>query len=148
MAVLQYQSMNEFLVETRHYWIEALRVFIGAMILYRGLYFTVNVTEIYPRIDESFFVSAFVSSHYVITVHIVGGILIMIGLLTRLAIVFQLPIFFAAVFFVAGKDIMIGLDSNFEYALLNLVILTVFLFYGAGKWSVDHKLMRRKEAES
>lgn len=146
MVAKRNQSLNEILVETRHYWIEGLRITLGMMLLFRGLYFAGNVTEIYQRIDETFFVSGFVTSHYVITVHIVGGILIMIGLMTRLAIIFQIPVFLAAVFFVAGRDVMVGLDTNLEFALLALVLLVVFFFYGAGKWSVDHHLMRKKEA--
>lgn len=143
MLVSKYNSMNEMLVETRHYWIEALRIFLGALILFRGVWFAMNVGEVYNRVDEVFFVSGFVTSHYVITVHIVGGILIMIGLLTRLAILFQLPIFIGAVFFLSGKDILFGLDTNLEFAILTLGLLVVFFFYGAGKWSVDHRLMRK-----
>jgi putative oxidoreductase len=138
-------SINDTLVETRHYWIELLRIFLGALLLFRGVYFALNIGDIYTRVDEVFFVSGFVTSHYVITVHIVGGILIMIGLLTRLAIVFQIPVFIGAIFFLAGKDILFGLDTNLEFAILVLGLLIVFFFYGAGKWSVDHTLMRKKE---
>jgi len=145
MLVSKYNSMNEMLVETRHYWIEVLRIFLGALILFRGVWFAMNVSEVYTRVDEVFFVSGFVTSHYVITVHIVGGILIMIGLLTRLAILFQLPIFIGAIFFLSGKDVLFGLDTNLEFAILTLGLLVVFFFYGAGKWSVDHRLMRKSD---
>jgi len=145
MVNLNKYSINDMLIETRHYWIELLRIFLGALLLFRGLYYTLNVGDIYTRVDEVFFVSGFVTSHYVITIHIVGGILIMIGLLTRIAILFQLPVFIGAIFFLAGKDILFGLDTNMEFAILVLGLLIVFLFYGAGKWSVDHHLMRKKD---
>ena len=146
MDALKNTSLNDMIVETRHYWIELLRIFIGSMILFRGLYFTGHVTEIYQRVDEVFFVSGFVTSHYVITAHIVGGVLIMIGLLTRLAIFFQFPIFIGAIF-LSGKDVLFGLDTNLEFAILNLGLLIVFFFYGGGKWSIDHYVFRKRTPE-
>ena len=143
MLNVKNHSINEILVETRHYWIEILRISLGALLLFRGIWYAINVGDIYPKIDEVFFVSGFVTSHYLITVHIVGGILIMIGLLTRLAIIFQLPIFIGAIFFLAGKDLLFGLDTNLEFAIQTLGLLVVFFFYGSGKWSVDHLLMRK-----
>lgn len=133
------------MVETRHYWIELLRIMLGALLLFRGIWFAMNVGDIYTKVDEIFFVSGFVTSHYVITVHIVGGILIIIGLLTRLAILFQIPIFIGAIFFLSGKDVLFGLDTNMEFAIQTLGLLIVFFFYGAGKWSVDQLLMRKSE---
>lgn len=138
-------TITERMVETRHYWIELLRIMLGALLLFRGIWFAMNVGDIYTKVDEIFFVSGFVTSHYVITVHIVGGILIIIGLLTRLAILFQIPIFIGAIFFLSGKDVLFGLDTNMEFAIQTLGLLIVFFFYGAGKWSVDHLLMRKSE---
>lgn len=140
-------SITERMVETRHYWIELLRIMLGLLLLFRGIWFAMNVSEIYTKVDEIFFISGFVTSHYVITVHIVGGILIIIGLLTRLAIIVQIPIFIGAIFFLSGKDVLYGLDTNMEFSIQTLGLLIVFFFYGTGKWSIDHILMRKKEQD-
>ncbi|MEX0772202.1 MAG: DoxX family protein [Balneolales bacterium] len=139
-------SLNDLMVEYRHYWIEALRIFLGALLFYRGYYFVENIAEIYELIEETIAISAFIVAHYVVAAHLVGGILLIFGLLTRLATAIQIPILTGAVFFVHGMGIF-GPATEQEYALLVLVLLIVFFFYGGGKWSIDHHLLRRNKSD-
>lgn len=149
MDALKYigrDSPNELMVQYRHYWIEGLRMVLGALLLYRGYYFVENLSEIYGLIEETLAISAFIVAHYVVAAHLVGGILLILGLLTRLAALVQIPILIGAVFFVQGMGVL-GPATELEYALLILILLIVFFFYGGGKWSVDHHLLRRKQAD-
>ncbi|MEX0780023.1 MAG: DoxX family protein [Balneolales bacterium] len=140
-------SPVELMVYNRHYAIEVLRMFFGALLFFRGFYFVENLDEIYGLIEETMAVSAFIVAHYVVAAHIVGGILLFFGLLTRFAAFVQIPILVGAVFFVQGMGIL-GPATEQEYSLLVLVLLLVFFVYGGGKWSVDHHLMRRSEEDA
>ena len=40
---------------------------------------------------------------------------------------------------------MLATGSRFEYSLVVLVLLLVFLVYGGGKWSADHRISRKRE---
>lgn len=139
------KSINAYLVETRHYWIEALRIFLGGLLFYKGYYFVENLSEIYEIIEQQMRISPFIAAHYVVGAHLVGGLMLMAGMLTRLAAAVQIPVLLGAVFFVHGREVILGANTEFEYALLILILLIVFSFYGAGKWSADHHIIRRKE---
>lgn len=138
------RSASNVRVETRHYWIEALRIFTGGLLFYKGFYFVENISEIYAMIEQDTVVPAFVLAHYVVGAHLVGGLMLMFGLLTRLAAAIQIPILLGAVLFVHGRQAILGGSNELEYALLMLVLLIIFFFYGSGKWSVDHRVIRRK----
>lgn len=144
---LKQYSPKQIAVEYRHYWIEGLRIFFGALLFYRGYYFVENLSEIYALIEETFTIATFFVVHYVVAGHLVGGIMLCLGLLTRFAALIQIPILIGAAFFVHGMGLF-GPATEQEYTLLVLVLLIVFFFYGGGKWSVDHNLMRREEAEA
>lgn len=138
-------SGKSVLVKNRHYWIEILRIFLGGLLIYKGYYFVENISEIYAMIEQDTPVPAFILAHYVVGAHLVGGIMLMFGVLTRLATAIQIPVLLGAVLFVHGREAILGKGTEFEYALLVLVLLIVFFFYGAGKWSVDYQVIRRKE---
>lgn len=135
------------MVEYRHHSIEVLRIFLGALLFYKGYYFVENIPEIYVMIEERIQISPFIIAHYVVAAHLVGGIMLTIGLITRVAVVVQIPILIGAVFVVHAREIFLVTATELEYSILVLVLLIVFFFYGGGKWSVDHHIIRRK-AES
>jgi len=93
-------------------------------------------------------ISSFIVAHYVAFAHLVGGLMLAFGLFTRLAALVQLPVLIGAVFFIDTRDAMLATGSQFEYSLMVLVLLLVFLVYGGGKWSVDHQIIRRKEGKT
>lgn len=71
-----------------------------------------------------------------------------IGLLTRVVVLFQIPILFGAVFLVHSQEGAFAANSSLEYAVLVLLTLVVFAFYGSGKWSVDYLLDKSEKQNS
>src|SRR5205814_3222940 len=77
-------------------------------------------------------------AHYVIPVHLVGGLLLAIGLLTRLAALAQMPILIGAVFYHWMPQVLVFEQrQSFEFATLVLFLLVLIFVYGAGRLSVD-----------
>lgn len=145
MDAIKERTLNELLVESRHFFIEALRIFLGGMLFLKGYYFVENLSVIYGLIEANIGISPFILSHYVVAAHLVGGVMLIFGVLTRIAAAVQIPILAGAVLFVHSREIILGAGSDFQYALLVLVLLIVFFFYGGGKLSVDHHVIRKEE---
>ncbi len=142
-------SLNDRLVAYRHCWIEGLRIFLGALLIYKGYYFVEHLEVLYRIIDQEMAISAFVVSHYVVFAHLGGGVMIVFGILTRIAVFVQLPIvLIGAIYFSGEGGEFFGPTAELEYSLLILVLLIVFFFYGAGKWSVDHRILRRDSEDT
>ena len=127
----------------RHHpqWIDFLRVVLGLFILYKGVLFISNTSELMDLMknkDLQFFNLGL--AHYVAFAHLVGGFLIAVGLVTRFAILFQIPILLVAVFFVNIESGFFSVSNNleFELSLLVLILLLVFLIFGSGKFSLDN----------
>lgn len=76
-----------------------------------------------------------------------GGILILLGLLTRLAAFFILINMLVA-FFRVHLAHGFFLPQGFEYVLLILAVTLAQLFAGAGKFSIDAFIFRKKEPAS
>ncbi len=141
-------TLNQRIVEKRHYWIEGLRIFLGALLLYKGYYFVENLALLYDYIDDTMPVNAFMVSHYVVFAHLAGGLMIVFGMLTRIAVLAQIPIvLLGAVYYSGQGGTFFGPTTELEYSLLIFVLLVVFFFYGSGKCSVDHYILRKKQDE-
>lgn len=139
-------SQKSWLVSNRHYAIEFLRIFLGGLLFIKGYFFIENINEIYGLIEENMEYSSFIIAHYVAIAHLVGGLMLLFGLYTRIASIVQLPVLIGAVFFIDTQDTMLATSSQFEYSLVVLVLLLVFMIYGWGKWSADHRIIRKKKA--
>ncbi|NBC26478.1 MAG: DoxX family membrane protein [Bacteroidetes bacterium] len=141
------KAEKNWMTANRHYAIELLRIFLGALLFMKGYFFIENINDIYGLIEENMEYSSFIIAHYVAVAHLVGGLMLAFGLFTRLASIVQLPVLFGAVFLIDSQDTMLTTGSQFEYSLVVLVLLLVFLIYGGGKWSVDHKVIRKDNQE-
>ncbi|MCC6866851.1 MAG: DoxX family protein [Ignavibacteria bacterium] len=118
-----------------------IRIFLGSALLIRGIILLVNpdaITHI-AGLNEFYW-----SISYVITVHIVGGLLLAVGLYTRLAALLQIPVLFGAVFFVHLKQGLLKVEQSFELSMLVLVLLMIFFLFGSGYLSMD-KYFDKKE---
>ncbi len=125
---------------------EIVRIGLGLVILAKGLYFISDTDALDGMIRNSRFeFVTFMLSHYVATMHLVGGILITIGLLTRWAIAFQLPILAGAIFFINKIDSFSAINSEFSLSVLVFLLLCFFFVYGSGQWSVDEYMKTHKE---
>jgi len=139
-------TLNQRIVEKRHYWIEGLRIFLGTLLFYKGFYFIQNLALVYDYIDATMPVNAFVVSHYVVFAHLAGGLMIIFGMLTRIAVLAQMPIVLLGAIYYSGQgSTFFGPTTELEYSALIFVLLIVFFFYGSGKCSVDHYILRRKQ---
>jgi uncharacterized membrane protein YphA (DoxX/SURF4 family) len=87
-------------------------------------------------------------AHYVIPVHLVGGLLLAIGLLTRLAALAQMPILIGAIFYVWMPRVLVFEQrQSFEFAALVLFLLALIFVYGGGRFSVDHLITRKERSD-
>jgi uncharacterized membrane protein YphA (DoxX/SURF4 family) len=125
---------------------DLVRIYLGIGLFVKGLYFMSHHDEfnkLLETLDTTAFAQATVA-HYVIPVHIIGGLLLAAGLLTRIAALAQIPILLGAVFYVyLPKMTMIEPRQNLEFSMLVLFLLALVFLYGAGRWSVDHWLTGR-----
>lgn len=132
----------------RHHpkWIDALRVLLGAILLWKGIVFLRNTQMILQMLQNTTleFIAAAVA-HYIVGAHFMGGVLIIAGLLTRAAILFQLPILLGAIFFANIPRGMGQTYSELELAILVLFLLIFFLIEGSGPCSVDSYLRKHEE---
>ena len=137
-------NLTRWLTENRHIAIEILRIILGIILCYKGYFFVENISEFYQMIEEDLQLNSFIVAHYVVAAHLVGGLMLILGLITRLATAIQIPVLIGAVFYANARTIFLAGDTELEYSFLVLVLLIVFFIYGGGKWSLDHRIIRRK----
>jgi putative oxidoreductase len=118
-----------------------LRVVLGLLLIYKGLYFIMNSDELKSALFQSRFQfgSIFIA-HYIVLVHISGGLLIASGILTRVAVLFQLPILLGAVIFMNSNWGVFPVYSEFILSVIVLLMLVFYLFYGNGIYSGERFL--------
>lgn len=120
-------------------WMDALRIFLGIVILAKGVSFIADRNIVFDLLRQTNFqLSIWMAVHYVVFANVVGGLFIMLGFQTRLAVIFQLPILLGAVFFVNITNGFDYLNSELWISVLVLILLFVFLIEGSGKYSLDH----------
>ncbi len=132
------KSLNKWANAHSYYFIDLLRVALGAFLFYKGIFFMNNLhhlLDLYEPINS--LAGDVLLVHYIAPAHFVGGVMIVFGLLTRWAILAQLPLLIGAVlinFF--------GEMNTANLLLSNIVLLlcVFFLLYGSGKHSVDKYL--------
>jgi uncharacterized membrane protein YphA (DoxX/SURF4 family) len=127
-------------------WIDAFRVMLGFLLLWKGIYFVINkqaVVEIVQTYGFGFYTMTL--AHIVIGVHIAGGVMIIAGLLTRLAVLFQLPVVLSSLFFVVLPGGFMSFRAELELTILVLALLGLFLVEGSGSFSVDGYMKRHPE---
>jgi putative oxidoreductase len=130
------KTLNKWANAHTYYSIDILRVIVGVFLFTKGVSFITN-TEYYTQLVEPIknIGGGMLFVHYIISAHMVGGIMIVFGLLTRWAILSQLPILLAAFLINFVGEMHIG---NMILSLLLFTICVFFLFYGSGKHSADY----------
>ncbi len=126
--------------------IDLVRMYLGVGLFVKGIYFVMHKEEMQKLLegaDNLVFAQGAVA-HYVIPVHLVGGLLLAIGLLTRLAALAQMPILVGALFYLWMPQLLFFEQrQNFEFAMLVLFLLALIFVYGGGRLSVDYLLTRK-----
>lgn len=126
-------------------WFSIIRVFLGLIILSKGIIFIQDTDAISKMISNSA-VSLYAVglAHLVALAHLMGGILIILGLLTRIAVLFQIPILLGAIIFINAQKGFFSIESELGISLLVLALLFFFLVYGSGSYSVDEFMRKHK----
>ena len=128
--------------------LDLVRIYIGAGLFVKAFYLLHHreyLTQVISGSGNSWFAPAAVAQ-YVIIAHMVGGALLTVGLLTRLAAFAQLPILLGAVFYVYLPQMAtVEPRQNLEYSALVAFLLFFLGVFGAGRWSVDYLLSRKRD---
>ena len=119
-----------------------LRVFLGLILLGKGIVFLSNADELRSLILESRFRAgtAFLVS-YVTFAHLFGGVFIIIGLFTRIVVLLQVPILIGALFFILPAQHMLW-NGEFFLSVLVMLLLIYTLIVGPGEVSMDDYLKK------
>ena len=130
---------------------DLVRMYLGVGLFVKGLYFMSHRNELdqlLGQLDNAAFAQA-AAAHYVIPVHIVGGLALAVGLLTRLAALLQIPILLGAVFYIYLPQMaLIEPRQNLEFSALVLFLLVLVAAYGSGRFSVDHILGKKDHSHA
>jgi putative oxidoreductase len=123
-------------------WLDLLRIYIGVGLFAKGVSLAASREALFLGSATQLGWMQGMVAHYVIPVHIVGGLLLAIGLATRAAALANIPILLGAVFFVHAREGLFTTAQTLEFALLVLFMLCVFTIAGSGRVSVDHYIAR------
>jgi putative oxidoreductase len=129
---------------------DLVRIYLGAGLFVKAIYLMGHRDFLMQTISDSgsSWVAPAAMAQYVIVAHLVGGVLLMIGLATRIAAFAQLPILLGAVFYVyMPRMATVEPRQYFEFTALVAFLLFWLGVFGAGRWSVDY-LISRKRVES
>jgi len=132
-----------------HLVLDAIRVYLGAGLFFRGLALLVTdagVQQLAGGAAPSVTTSGI--AVYVTAAHLVGGALLAVGLYTRLAALAQLPILVGAVVVVHWQDGLLSANQSLEFSALVLFLLVLVLLFGGGRWSLDARRAEPTPAEA
>ena len=131
-------------------WMDALRILLGLFLFVKGILFLENTSDVFYIFSSSQDVLSAGRAHFLTSaVHIVGGLMIAAGMLTRLALLCQLPILIGALLIVNPQRAS-GLSFGNTELILSLIVTALVLFFmvkGPGRYSVDNRVLRPKQAE-
>lgn len=128
--------LNSPIINEIGIWI--LRVFVGFALLIKGGYFLFNMQELQSITITNMQFWNFITAHYVVFAHIVGGFCLLVGLLTRLASIINIPILLGAIIFVHAKEGIFNANAGLELTALLLVTLCVLALTGSRFLAVDN----------
>ena len=87
------------------------------------------------------------TAYMVSAIEVSGIILLILGLFTRYISILMMAVMFGAIFFVHLQHGYAAADNGIEIPLYYSLFLSIFASFGAGKFSIDHLLFKRKEDE-
>lgn len=136
-------SLLRSLESQRDLVLDALRVYLGTGLFFRGLALLVReegLQQLVGTAEPGLGLTGL--TIYVTAAHLVGGALLAVGFYTRLAALVQLPILVGAVFLVHWRDGLLSADQSLEFSALVLFLLLLVCAFGSGRWSLDAKWRR------
>ncbi|RZM20498.1 MAG: DoxX family protein [Pedobacter sp.] len=129
----------------RHHpvWLDFLRIILGLVLIWKGIAFYLNIGAFSTLMHNAHLGTAVgisMIAHFIIVVHILGGVAIALGTYTRSFCLVNLPILIGAVFFINLSPIILRPYSELWLSISVLVGLLIFIIEGNGKLSVDNQL--------
>jgi len=125
-------------------WLDFIRIILGTFIFIKGFIFTSNFELLANNVASIgwFFLAAH-AAYYVSFTHLFGGALIALGCYTRSMSLANIPILAGAVVFEYQHFLTVQNHMNLDMAIIVLVGLVLFFFYGGGRFSIDE--LRRRD---
>ena len=109
---------------------------------FQRIHFTVNPQDLVYWLNQGQLnVIETVISHYVISAHLVGGLLLTFGLLTRVAAAIQIPVLLGALGLVHSHESLFSITQNIELTSLVLFLLILYSIVGSGNISLDYHIL-------
>jgi len=127
-------DIYKWLNNNSHLGYSSIRIFLGLALFIRGLILIIEPEKITQLANATEYYWWF---SYITIMHLVGGLFLAIGFYTRLASLFQIPILIGAVFYVHIGEGLLTSGQSLELAILVMVLLAVYLFFGSGKIALD-----------
>ena len=136
----------------RHHpkWLDIIRIALGVFLLYKGVDFLRNTSELVTLMSLRSPFSSFLIillGHYVTFAHILGGFFLTIGMFTRAACLIQIPILLGAIIFVNFSQDVLKPYSGLFLSILILLLLIYFLIVGNGPLSVKFPEEEKKKSQ-
>ena len=132
---------------------DLVRIYLGVALFFKGIYFMMNRDQLIQIMDKagSWSIAPAAIAHYIVPVHLFGGLLLAVGLLTRFAAAAQIPILVAAVFWVHLPEMsLMSVEprQNLELAALVLFLTCLVFVHGSGRFSVDHLITKGQRQDT
>ena len=129
--------------------IECIRIYLGAALFLKGIHFMIHPQDLVYFLSQGELnvLETFIS-HYVISAHLVGGLLMLFGLLTRIGALIQLPVLTGALGLVHSKETLFSTTQNIELTALVLFLLTIFSIIGSGNISLDYHVVGEENTKN
>ncbi|MBC9928817.1 DoxX family protein [Chitinophaga qingshengii] len=128
-------------------WLSVVRMLLGLFLMAVGVLFIMNRDALDTLINTkpALVTVAFFIGHYIVFVHIVGGLFIAMGLETRFSAIVNIPVLLGALLFMHSRTALFQVYPVLGLSALVLVLLIVFAITGSGRLSVDEFMRRHPE---
>ncbi|MFC4211304.1 DoxX family protein [Pedobacter lithocola] len=122
-------------------WLDYFRILLGLILIWKGIAFYLNMGAFsslmhHAHLGTAVFISMI--AHFIIIVHLIGGLAIALGTHTRAFCVINLPILIGAVFFINLSTNIFRPYSELWLSISVLIGLICFIIEGNGVLSVDY----------
>jgi uncharacterized membrane protein YphA (DoxX/SURF4 family) len=123
---------------------DAIRIYLGAGLMIKGVYILNNLDQFGRYLEGNAMPFGILTmSHYIVPAHFAGGLMLLLGFGTRVGAAVQLPLLIGALFYVYMPQFAsLELRQDFEFTALVMFLLSVITVHGAGRYSVDHVVLR------
>ena len=118
-----------------------LRVALGMILAFRGIYFLTSIQPLFNLIKESRLSELNMNMPLALLicwVHLLGGTFIILGFLTRISVWAQIPIILGAIIFINLNNSISHTYPDLLLSVFVLMLLILFALGGGGKTSMDN----------